>query len=473
MKQENKHFLREIINKAKEKEISFSYYRSKKIILTLGVIFILTLNFFIRYGTFTLPHFGNDQSSYIGLAMKLDKFGFQGYNLRHIGLRFNGEQTIATYYETKDNKGVLIRVFERRGINFYNQSLFHAPPLFSYLIMFSHRIFSPSQEYKAKANFSERIGLKESLTLQFYCTIIPLLSAIFVALFTFLLGKLFFDGITGFLASFLVTVSPASILASQRIWADETTTLFILLSAILGILAVTKNKFIYLLMCGVAFALSLLTKNSALIFIIPLVYMFYFIGNDNSPKKVSMLKKTSRLIFILMVVLFVTFPWYKEMISVFHSPFYQPYQADISKEARDFILNNARPWFTFLVNIPYQLPVYVFGYLALISIFAFRDRKDKYEVLCGIWFLSYLVILTYYVSRSEMLGPDDRYMLPAYPAIAILSARYLIKIRNYFYSRFRYIDLSIMALLLFCFFWSIKIITPAVYYEVIILKAPF
>ena len=61
--------------------------KRQKIIISILLVLIMVFAFLVRRNTFWLPHWQGDQSHYLGLAMKLDKFGLDYYNLRGIKLK--------------------------------------------------------------------------------------------------------------------------------------------------------------------------------------------------------------------------------------------------------------------------------------------------------------------------------------------------------------------------------------------------
>ncbi|MBI4335570.1 MAG: hypothetical protein HY589_02835, partial [Candidatus Omnitrophica bacterium] len=114
------------------------------------IIAVLLILFFaagLRVHTFYLPHSNGDQVFYLGLAMKLEKYGLRGYNLKGIDLFNNGD--ILLVADSKDGrKGRLLEGLERTGVFYYSKEpLSNMPPLFSYLLMASRRIFGPREGF--------------------------------------------------------------------------------------------------------------------------------------------------------------------------------------------------------------------------------------------------------------------------------------------------------------------------------------
>ena len=92
------------------------------------VIFLLTLillfSFYIRQGTFWISHWMGDQSIYLGLAMKMDRFGFSGYNIRGIDIaaRYIGEgnnlRLLTPIPAESGRKGTLLEILINSIVHF-------------------------------------------------------------------------------------------------------------------------------------------------------------------------------------------------------------------------------------------------------------------------------------------------------------------------------------------------------------------
>jgi len=120
----------------------------KNVIFTALITFLLLLfASFVRVSTFVLPHDNGDQVFYLGLAMKLDKFGFSGYTMR--GINVLGNESIIALIPTEEEKGSLLKGLARSGVTYYDEPLFHRPYGFAYALMLSHRLFAGHLPYVA------------------------------------------------------------------------------------------------------------------------------------------------------------------------------------------------------------------------------------------------------------------------------------------------------------------------------------
>jgi len=272
------------------------------------------------------------------------------------------------------------------------------------------------------------------------------------------LGKYLFSNLVGIIAALLMAVSPINILASQRIWADETVTFFVLAAIFFWYASIKKDKLLLSGLAGILLGCALLTKDSSLLALLPIIIGFYiFYKNDpNADLKIS--KFDFKFPLLLIIAFLVVLPWYLNVIKYYGTPWYNPYEAGISKRVEWFTFIKSRPWYTYLIGVPSQAPVYIVGYIAVLGIML-KLLHDKKGLFLSTWFLSYLIPITIITKMSEMLGPDHRYMLPAYPALAILTAKYLDNIRvwlNKIMGSF-WGNIVISIIIILSCYWSIKI----------------
>jgi len=431
-----------------------------------SIFAVLAIGIFLRTNSFYLRHNTGDQRAYVGVAAKLDHLGFSEYNLRRINIAPDEDFLIYSIAD-KNDEGDLMRQLKKEGTSFYDLPLFHAPPLFAYAIMLSHRLFADGKPYRVVYYNESKEEItktrpKNKLYGQFYCTIIPIFFNCLTILFCFLLGKFLFSARIGILSALLMAVSPASILASQRIWADEVLTFFILATMLFWYLAVYRNSLFFSILTGCSYGLSFLTKDSSLLLFLPLIACLYISPEDNVRTKIP--KIDLKLVLFIIITVLITLPWYLTVIKHYGTPFYNPHEAGISSRVQWFAFIKQRPWYTYLFGIPFQVPIYVIGYIGIL-IAMFKLTKDRKGLFLAVWFLSYLIILTITTKMNEMLGPDHRYMLPAYPALAILSSKYIdtirIKINNKTHILFG--NLLVLIVLIVSCYWSVKVGT---YYSI-------
>ncbi|MBN1353069.1 MAG: hypothetical protein JW994_00170, partial [Candidatus Omnitrophica bacterium] len=197
------------------------------------LILILVLAALIRLNGFWLSHWSVDEENYLGLAMKLDYFGFSGYNLRGINVQkgvflLDGKDFLMGKLVPAPggDKGILLKLREFAGITQYDIPLYYLAPAFPYTIMLSHRIFSSGVFGYGAASTSLdyliwKIRPPQVFKAQFYAVIVPFFFSLVLIAVTFFLGKELFSERNGVYSSFIIATSAVDILCAQRIWPAD------------------------------------------------------------------------------------------------------------------------------------------------------------------------------------------------------------------------------------------------------------
>ena len=95
------------------------------------------------------------------------------------------------------------------------------------------RVCAADQPYAVLASTfpaARLVSWKDRFLTQDYACVVPMLCGLLLVVCCFALGKLLFSDAVGLLAALLLSVSPAFIQASQRIWADTMLSLFVALA---------------------------------------------------------------------------------------------------------------------------------------------------------------------------------------------------------------------------------------------------
>lgn len=428
---------------------------SRQAVILLGLVILS--NAALNTRGFFQGHFGGgDQKSYISIAMKLDTHGLRDYNLRGIRVEYDG-RFVELSNSPSNQPGDVVEAFQSEGAPFYDQPLFHAPPLFPFLLTLSHRVFASGQTYKAVPliNIEGSARAAEIWRVQFYSVVVSVVSNLLLLLATYLLGEVLFSRSTGVLAAFLVSVTPADVLAANLIWADTTLSALVTLAALLLYRAMSEGSWQRAVGGGLAFGAALLTKNSALILVIPIAICAW-LGKSykesrdqvSRPEHRKSLPAWTYLGIFLIISFLIALPWYAKVTAVFGTPLYNPSYPGISRINPWFEFINDRPWYTLAAGLPYQMPLYLGGYIG-IGLVLLRKRRDRRHVFLTAWFLSFILVVTIAAVTDEMLGPDSRYMLPAYPPLAVLSAHYFLRLKVYLQQRCSWLPVhAVTALLL-------------------------
>lgn len=472
-------------------QLEFFIAKITPIITIIVFIAILILALDLRKYTFNTPHLRGDEHHYVGLALKLDKKGIAGYNLRGINMYGDKRSPYLIQLGLIDDKGDILKGLAEKNIFYYDEPLHHIPFGFPMAIMLSHRIFAGKEPYYILHIPNVREYLKKTLpgiglrdfrfeptvrNKQFYSIVIPLSFSIFLIILTYLLAKQFYNNeIVALTAMFLMTISPIDIMASQKIWADDMTAALTALAALLYIMAVNKNKPILAFIGGISCGLSALTKQSGA-FIAFVVIIWHFATNIDRLFKRETFFKTifdKNLILFGIGAILSSGYWFAKVMSVYGNPIYQPHQKNIGKLPGQgwFELVGKRPRYVYLIGIPFQNPLFGLSYISFLWLL--KDRKQsKNTAFLITWILVFLYIFSIYLGKG---GKEHRYMLPSYTAFAILGAYVADKIRIFIDKRTEngLGTFSLIIILIISAFWSIPMGLRAVFYEMAVIMKPF
>lgn len=412
--------------------------KRNKYVYILLFILILVFGFFLRRYTFSLPHFRGDQHHYVALALKLDQKGFSNYNLRGIDMYASRKYPDLVQFVLTQEKGNLLQSLEAGNITYYDQPLHHVPFGFPAVLALSHKVFARGDGYflirstefdEILASSSRDRNLRDIkinpliLPKQFYAVIVPLASSLILAILTFFLAEEFFKNkVIALVSMYLVAISPIDILASQKVWADDLTAALTLASVLLFLKSSRKNSLLLSFLGGILCGLSAITKQSGAFIIIILAIWHYSSCIKNIIKRENVLKN----IFPPLLIMFVLGAfassawWFGRVYLTYGSAIYRPEQANIANEALTgwFKTVGYRPSLTYLLGIPYQNPMFLFSYIAPLWII-FDKKNAKKIFLLSIWAVVFLYIFQVYLGGG---GKEHRYMLPSYPAFAILAS---------------------------------------------------
>lgn len=235
---------------------------------------------------------------------------------------------------------------------------------------------------------------------------------------TFFIGRKIYDSDTGMFAALVLATSLEFIVLARQVQYDipfvflTTVTLFFFCSAFMD----THRRTLHLSLFYLAIALAVLTKGP-LGLILPTLAVILFLSQQ---RRLSFLADMNLPMGILIMVV-VAVPWFLLMESA--NPGYLGYFilkqhfANVFGELGDLQARHPRP-------IYYYLPILVVGFFpwSLILVGAVRDalrRFDDMSILLLIWIA--VILLVFSISSSKL----STYILPLWPAAALLVGRYL------------------------------------------------
>jgi hypothetical protein len=414
----------------------------------------------LRVHTFYLPHNHGDQLFFLGLAMKMDSMGLKGYNLKGIDMVAN-EEFLAMVPAAPGQKGSLLTSLEQDNVFYYSREIVsNMPPAFSFLIMMSHRFLKPQEMYVSVTRnlgpYAVLLRPKGYFNAQFYAVWINCFFSLALIAATFFLGRLLFDEKTGLWASLLIAASAVDIMTSQRLWTDEMAAFFITLAILLYWSGRKRKNPVFFACSGISAGIAALTKQSG-VFVVFILIIFDFLSRCLENKKLSLrflFTKESALVGVL--ALLVCGFWYIKIASLYGAPWYMPYQKGIEQTASWFMFLAKRPRYGQLYYFVYLLPLFALFYFEAVitvvkKIFSFE------RLLCITWFFVFISLLLL------ANGKEERYMLPAYPVIAIFSALGIERLRQKYNSAYHLGDILAVAFIAVSAMWSIGLGLSAVF----------
>jgi len=427
----------------------------KKWLQVIAVSLVILFAAFLRVSTFYLPHNHGDQLIYLGLAMKLDKFGLADYNLRRLDII--GNEDFIGVVTAKEEKGSMLRRFEADNLFYYSREVLDSrPPAFSYLLMLSHKIFSPEGMF---FTVNRNLGPKalfyhpaKFFKVQFYAAWINFVFSLLAVGMVFLLARVLFNQRVGLWAAILMAISPLDILTSQRLWADEMLVFFTALAVFLFWKARKTQSMTFAILSGVSAGIAALTKGTGL-FIIGGILLFTMCVNLKQNYKgllsIKNIFDREQMIF-LFFALAISFFWYARVTITYGTPLYRPHIASFDKLGSWDFKMNQRLRYGQAYYFVFLTPAYILFYFELVKTMLRKVfSQERLILLC--WFFVFLIPLVYLKANEE------RYMLPAYPAIAIFTALALesIRCKANLLLKVKYLgDVIVLMVFVSTFFWS-------------------
>jgi hypothetical protein len=356
----------------------------------------------------------DDEMIYTALATKISSHGFSQYNLRDLSIRNPGD-----YWKIENqSNGNLLPSLMQTGASYYDTSLFFNPPLWPTVITASHKLFDSDKDFFLVL----RRGLPWKLYREALYSSVP--NAILGVLFlmgVFALARQFLENESHcYLATLFCLVSPVFLVCTFKVWSDLLAATLILWS----FLFYRKNGHVLMvLFSGLLFGLAVLTRTTSWLAIA------IFIQRD-----------WRKALLFLLSALLVSSPWYLAMYRVYGNPFFYPQMDSHLKSSMAWFNDLSRQWYKFVFDLMYLSPLFIL---------TFGSLKKRNAVL-WIWACSFIIVLSFLMFTNRPIAVEDRYLLPAYPALAVLGAQAYLSIRAKIGKGFAGV------ILICCIVWSLR-----------------
>ncbi len=363
----------------------------------------------LRSPTFFLGHAGGDQLYYTAAAMKLDREGFAGYTLRGVGIGAHPETRSIALLTTADPAQTIVAQQTAGGFSYYDEPVLHLPPLFPMLIAGAHRLLATSPYYI----LIDRVTFEGKplpppgrfVREEFYATVVPFAASVVLVWLVMAFAKPRFGLLPSLFAGFILAVTPLDVLAAGRVWADTLTAALVFGAIVFHERSLEKNSFREAAAAGIFAGLAILSKGSAILF--PALALLWAAVTRRG---------FLRAVLLTLCAFAVAAPWFWTLWKTYGHPLYfPPFPENASGAAGEwFRYVKNRPWYLYPVNLVFQNPLFIF-----LAAGAILTRKlDAPPAARRLWGWAVLLLL-FLIFRWP--GREERYWLPAYPALAILA----------------------------------------------------
>lgn len=354
------------------------------LISLLGLLLVISLGF---------SKDSDDEMIYTALAAKASSHDFSQYNLRNLSIRNRGD-----YWKIENqSNGNLLPSLMQTGASYYDTPLFFNPPLWPTVLSFSHKLFDYDKDFFLVL----RRGLPWKLCQEMLYSSIPnaLLGILFL-MGVFALAKQYLEKESHcYLATFFCLSSPVFLVCVFKVWSDLLAATLVLWSFVLYR---KDGRWLAGLLSGTLFGLALLTRTTSWLAII------IFIQRD-----------WKRMLPFLVLALTISSPWYLAMYRTYGNPFFYP-EIDMQlRSSMSWFNDLSRQWYKFIFDLVYLTPLFVLTFVA------FKKRN----AVLWLWAGSFIAALSFLMLTNKPIAVEDRYLLPAYPALAVLGAQGYMAVR--------------------------------------------
>lgn len=234
-----------------------------------------------------------------------------------------------------------------------------------------------------------------------------------------------------FLIAILFSLEPFFVGNSRILHLDVLLTLFLFLGLICAYIYVENHKLLYGFLAGIFLSLSFLTKSVGILgflYVLGIYGFLLFFGRRFN------LKMTFKPLLVVMagfvISLFLFFPamWQKP-VWVLEQIFTETERVGVRNGHGQVILGeytrDGGPFFYPLVLLMKTSPFLLFGVLLWLLIGS-KQSKDKFFIYLSLFYLGYILVMMF---PSKKI---DRYMIPVFPYLAVVSVYGYYGALNYF-----------------------------------------
>jgi len=235
------------------------------------------------------------------------------------------------------------------------------------------------------------------LTTNFFFLIIMIFSV-------FGIGALIYDRFTGFLAAILVLFSPAIFSHSRLALLDLPLTAMVSFAALMLLRALQRPSIANSIVAGVAVGLAQLTKQTAIVFLVPIIFAWILLALIRAPDK-----KRTYLSFFLIITT-------ASLVAGYVYFYYKNFVCWQSHMGKSFYINhNNGLWYYPSCCVQFYIGLFPF-LIALPFFICGLFRKEKKRIFLIVWVIVSAILFSFSPNVTA------RYLMPIVPALFIIIA---------------------------------------------------
>jgi len=222
-------------------------------------------------------------------------------------------------------------------------------------------------------------------------------------------------------SAFILITTSQFLYYSRLGMLDVTLSFFITLSLYFYLISWQKRSPVYWILSGISFGLAVMTKNMIGLLSPAIIFSFEFYLLISKNKKLSSGTFVNYFLYLVGGLL-IFMPWHIYMFQKFGNDFIQNYLGyHVLTRATTGIEDKGLPFFWYLTVLKVSMRIWFISLLGAIPYGLYRIFKEKSKnyIFLFIWIL--LVFVLFSISKSKLVW----YIIPIYPALALLTGYFI------------------------------------------------
>ncbi|MFO1463219.1 MAG: glycosyltransferase family 39 protein [bacterium] len=386
---------------------------------------LLLLGAYLRHFGFFLPSNIGDPTAYQSLAMKMNYGFMEHYDIYNYRMTPRPEPKGIVDYVWEENPNLWNA---RRIRAIYHRPLHLQPPLFPILLWLSHGTFNRGDPYSSVAeNRGWEVASQPPwpfLQAQFYAVIVPFALSVGTLLLVYLFCLRFFSYREGLFAVLILLASPVDLAVGPKVYVDGILTFFTFLTLHWYFRSLESERYRgawgFAALAGIALGLSYLTKVTGVLFAFGILAASLL--HPKTPSGLFDKLTQGRLWIAGFFTLLLASPWLTLMHHYYGSVFVNT-PADPENPWYQYVFG--RPLRAYPLDLLWFVPSLALG-AAYGLLTWIRPRRNWKEATLFATAMFYLGMFCLFV-KTGTAGIEDRYLLPIYPLLAVLTGAALAR----------------------------------------------